>query len=226
MLHRVEGHLLLKTLLVYLQELLDLLHALLLHCELSSKIISLGELVGHFIIHLLDLLLSLLHFFLDSSFEVFDLLQVALNGFALDLEPGSRGFTVLQLVLLEPQVFAHVLDLLLGWQFVLSGHGLLHVLEQLRDDVLIIINLPLVLNLVHLELLLELVDFLLLLVEDLVLLLLTSGFSFLHILINFLNVCLIGVDHLLNINLFLFQLFQFNIALFYPVLESVSGFLW
>jgi hypothetical protein len=95
MLHRVEGHLLLQTLLVYLQEVLDLLHAVLFFRELSSEVVRLRELVIHFVFHLFDLLLSLLHFFLDSSFQVLYFLQVALDGFALNLKSSSGGLAVL-----------------------------------------------------------------------------------------------------------------------------------
>ena len=83
--HRVECHLLLQTLLIYLQEVLDLLHAVLLLSELCFETIGSSELVIHFILHLLNFLFSLLHFFLNSSFKILHLLEIALDCLTLNL---------------------------------------------------------------------------------------------------------------------------------------------
>jgi hypothetical protein len=80
------------------------------------------------ILHGLDLFLSLLHLFVNSSLQILDLVQIVLNLFLLDSQSSSCVLSVFKLALLEFQIITHILNLLLGGQLVLSSHGLLHML--------------------------------------------------------------------------------------------------
>ena len=83
-------------------------------------------------------------------------------------ETGSSHLGVLHLVLLKLEITSHVVNLSHRWQLVLPSHGLLHVLEELGNERLTVLDLLFVLGLLVVEFERELVDFLLLLVEDLV----------------------------------------------------------
>lgn len=87
--HRVVSHLLRKPVFVRFQESPDRGQALLLSIELHLQVVSLRELVIHVVLHRADLLAGLVHFFVDSSFEVLYLLKIVVDGLLLDLEPGS-----------------------------------------------------------------------------------------------------------------------------------------
>jgi len=171
MLHVVVGNLLGQPVLVNLQELFDLAHSDLLVFELTLQVLSLGELVLHLILHCLDLFLGLLHFLVDSSLQILDLVQIALDLFLLNSQSCCCVLCVLKLSLLKLKISPHVFDLLLGRQLVLSSHSLLHVLEELGDDMLVFLDFFLILYLFGLELLSELVNLFLFLIEDLILLL-------------------------------------------------------
>ena len=98
------------------------------------------------------------------------------------------------------------------------------MLQKLSDVELVILNFFLVLNSLLLKLLLELIDFLFFLVENLILLLFTRGVLFLEICVDFFDVLLVCINHLLHIELILLQLFELDVILFYSILESFSGF--
>ena len=67
MLHVVVSDLLGQPIFIYLKELFDGTHSDLFIFELPLQVFSLCELVLHLILHSLYFLLSLLHFFMDSS---------------------------------------------------------------------------------------------------------------------------------------------------------------
>lgn len=91
----MEGHLFGQTCFVHLQEVLDLSHALLFFLELSLQVVSSGELVVDVVSHGSDLVFSLLHFLLDTAFQVLDFFEIVLDGFLLDPESDSSGLTIL-----------------------------------------------------------------------------------------------------------------------------------
>jgi len=223
MLHVVVGDLLGKSILVHLQEFLDGTHSDLFIIELSLQIFSLGELVLHLILHSLDLLLGLLHLLVDSTLQVLNLIQIILDLLLLNSQPGGCVLSVFELALLELQVGTHVLDLLLSGQLVLPCHCLLHMLKQLSNDMLILLDFLFILHFLGFKLLCEFVDLLLFLVENLILLLFT-GLSVLlsEILVNFLDVLVVLVDHLLHIEDLFVHLLDLSIVLLDTVLESFS----
>jgi len=101
--------------------------------ELCFQLVGLGEFIVDVVCQLLHPLLGLLHFLLDSAFQVFDFFEVLLDGILLHAESGCCSFTVLQLILFKFEVALHVFDLLAGRQLVLTCHRLLHVLQELSN---------------------------------------------------------------------------------------------
>lgn len=101
MLDRVVSDLLGQAVFVGLQEFFYLAKAYFFLVELRLKIVSLGELVCHVILHVGNLLLRLLHLLVDPSSKVLNLFEVILHLVLLNSEPGSGGLSVLQLPLLE-----------------------------------------------------------------------------------------------------------------------------
>lgn len=104
----------------------------------------------------------------------------------------------------------------------------MHVLQQKRYGRLMVIDLALVLGLLFLKALHEVVNLALLLVEDLVLLSLTvlsagvvattASLFLLKVLLNLLDVSLVGLDHLADICDILLKLLDLGIVL----LDSVE----
>lgn len=118
--------------------LLDELHTFLVLLKVCSKNIDLGKLVGHLVLHFVDLLSHLLHLLFDTPFKVADLVQIGLAMFNFDLKLSSGAFGIIELALLEIEVTAHVLDLLLRRQLVLPGKSSLRVLQQSSDCDLVV----------------------------------------------------------------------------------------
>ena len=143
-------------------------------------------------------------------------------------ETGSSHLGVLHLVLLKLEITSHVVNLSHRWQLVLPSHGLLHVLEELGNERLTVLDLLFVLGLLVVEFERELVDFLLLLVEDLVFLFLALVASLavlLQVVVDLLDVLRVLFDHFPHLKQVLVHLFQLSVILLDPVLEALSS-LW
>ena len=145
----------------------------------------------------------------------------------LDLQTRSGSFTIVELTLLEFQVWFHILDLLLSRKLVRPCHGALHVLQKLSDDFLILIYVLLMINLLFFKLLGEFIDFLLLLIKDFVLLFFLSLVcaTTSEISVDFLDVLIVGIDHTFSINVLFVERFKFDVVLFNAVLQSIAR-LW
>lgn len=170
MLHRMISHLLLQARLVLGEERSDLSETHLFSIEVNLEVICASELVGHFILHLSNLLSDLLHFFLNTTFESFNLFEIILSLLQLYFEPSVGSLCVLYLTLLEGELFFLIFVLCCCWQVILTNHGLLHVLKQQSDCCLVIVDLAFVLGLFFFETLHEIVDLALFLIKNLVLL--------------------------------------------------------
>ena len=143
-------------------------------------------------------------------------------------ETGSSHLGVLHLVLLKLEITSHVVNLSHRWQLVLPSHGLLHVLEELGNERLTVLDLLFVLGLLVVEFERELVDFLLLLVEDLVFLFLALVASLavlLQVVVDLLDVLRVLFNHFPHLKQVLVHLFQLSVVLLDPVLEALSR-LW
>ena len=125
----------------------------------------------------------------------------------LNLEPCVGGLGVLDLTLLEGELLFLIFVLCCSWQVILAHHRLLHVLKQQSDRRLVIVDLAFVLGLFFFETLHEVIDLALFLVKNLILLSFTvlspcalcPRFLLLEILLNLLDVALVGLDHLADI---------------------------
>ena len=80
--------LLCEGLLVLLDHLLDHFDALSVLFELCSQLFGPAELIRDSLLHLVDAVAYLLHFFFDSKFEVLDLLKVVPASLHFGLKPG------------------------------------------------------------------------------------------------------------------------------------------
>jgi hypothetical protein len=94
-------------------------------------------------------------------------------------ESGSGGLTVFHLALFESEVIFHFVNLLAGWQFVLSCHGLLHMLEKLRNMELIVWNLLFIASLLNFKSFLKFIDFLFFFIENFIFFLIFTYIFFL-----------------------------------------------
>ena len=125
----------------------------------------------------------------------------------------------------EFKIILHLSNLGLGWEFVLSGHSLLHVLQKRSNQALAVINFFLVLLLFNFKLLSKFIDFLLLLVKYFVVVSsVFGGVLFLHVLLNFLDCCFILVYYFIVLVNLLVQLLDLSIVLLHSGLQSFSGF--
>lgn len=106
---------------------------------------------------------------------------------------------------------------------MLSRHGPLHMLHELGNMELILLDHFLKPLLFDFELGLELVDLFLLLVENLVLLLFTRVTLTLHVAIDFPKVVLVRFNHFFHFGGVLFELLQFDVVLFDAVLETLTS---
>lgn len=138
--------------------------------ELDLEIVSSGELIGHLVLHLSDLLCDLLHFLVDTTLECLDFLEIVLSLFKLDLESSICVLSILDLTLLEGKLIFLVLKLGRGRQIILANHSLLHMLQQSCYGLLMLSNLSLISGLFIFEVLHELIYLALLLVQNFVLL--------------------------------------------------------
>ena len=194
------------------------------------KVICAGELVGHFVFHLLDLFCHLLHLFFNPTLKGLDLIEVILPLLELYLKSCIGSLSIFDLPLLEGKLIFLIFILGGRWQIVLTNHGALHVLQQCRDRCLMFVDLALISGLVFLELLHEFADFSLLLVEDLVLLGLaifaTSGCGtrllLLQVLLDLFDVPLIGLNHLSYISDILLLLLDLGIVLLDAVEQALT----
>ena len=85
MAHCMVSGLLRETVFVLLHKFLNDDKPCLLFLESGLELVCLCELVCHFILHFLNLLAVLLHFFVDTSLQILDLFQISLSSLNLDL---------------------------------------------------------------------------------------------------------------------------------------------
>lgn len=226
-LHRVVGRLLGQGGTVSTDLVADRLKATLLGLVAGLQFTDLGELVSHIVFHLVDVLGIHFHLFVHATFKVGDLLQIGLTVLLFDLKSGGCGLSMIELLLLEVKVLAHLFNVAGGWQLVLARQVLLHVLEQGGDGLLGVSHLSLHSLLLLLVLLSELIDLFLLLVEDFVLLVVVVGGTVLglvaHVALDFLDVTVVGVDHLAQVADLLVLLLDLSVVLLDAVHETLSG---
>lgn len=129
MLHRMIGDLLAQVVLVDIEESFDQVESIFLLVEFSFEFVSLGEFVGHVVLHRRNLLLSLLHFLQNSTLKVLDFLEIALNLLLVDLQSCSRSLRIFKLSLFELKIVSHFSYIRSSGQLVFSCQGLLHVLK-------------------------------------------------------------------------------------------------
>lgn len=108
--HRVVRRLLRAGIFVLRHQALDHLDSVLVFLKSLSQFLGMGKLIGDVILHLVDAVGNLVHFPLDSEFEVLNFLKVRLAGFYLRLKTGSSLAGVVELSLLKVQVLLEVLD--------------------------------------------------------------------------------------------------------------------
>jgi len=164
---------------------------------------------------------------MDTRLERLYLLEIVLDLLLLLRESDCCHLGILHLVLLELEITSHIIDLRHRWQLILPCHGLLHVLKQACNKRLTVLDFLLALCLLVVELERELVDFLFLLVEDLVLLLfaMTTGLTiFFKVIVDFLDVLLVLVNHFSHLKQVFIHLLQLSVVLLDPVLEALSSF--
>ena len=90
MLHLVIRDLLLKRIAVHIQEPLDKCEAHLLLLERGPQLVRLGELVVHLVLHRVELFGRVVLLIMDSSAQIFNLLEVVLSLLLLDAKSGRR----------------------------------------------------------------------------------------------------------------------------------------
>jgi len=142
----------------------------------------------------------------------------------LHIQPGCRGFRVVQLALLVLEVVFHFVNFLATGQIVLPGQVTMHFFKQLGNVGLVVLDLSFVLHLLLLVLDRELVNLLFLLVQDLVLLFIATRLVLFQVVFNFLYVSFVLLHHFSAFKFFFFKLLQFNVVLFDPILEALSRF--
>ena len=231
MLHRVVSHLLLQTWLVLLKLLLDLCKADFFFVEVNLKIICTCKFICHFIFHLGDLFSNLLHFLIDTTFESLDLFKVVLPLLKLHFQSCICRLSVFDLPLLECKFALLFPELSCRRKIVLSDHCLLHMFEECSNHRLMLADLTFIGSFFLLETLHELVYLTLFLIQNFVLLgfitFSTSApacFFFLKVLLNFLNVALIGLNHLADITDILLKLLNLSIILLDSIEKTLTGF--
>ena len=129
-----------------------------------------SELVGHLVLHLVDVLGVHFHLLVHAALQVSDLVKVGASCLNLNLKLGSGRLSLAQLALLEVQIFAHFLDLAHTGQGCLPMQVLGHVLKKGDNGLLSVSHVSLEHLLLLLVLLSKIVDLLFLLVENLELL--------------------------------------------------------
>lgn len=114
-LHCMVSHLLLETRLILLKHSTYSCKAYLLTFEFNLKIVSLGELIVHFIFHLGDLFCNLLHLFFNTTLKSLDLLQIILSLFQFYLQPSVSSLCIFHLALLKSKLILLILELRCRW---------------------------------------------------------------------------------------------------------------
>lgn len=203
------------------------MQALLLVLELGSEVINLGELVLHGVLHIINTFSYSFHLLVNPDFKVLDLVQISSSGLHFDLKLGGGHLSIIQLLLLEFEVVAHILDSVLAGEAVLSLKILLHVLEQLGNDLLVLADLLLVLVLLLLVLRGEFLNLLLLLSQDLKLGVVVVALVWLtgEFVGDFLQVALVLVDDLAHLADLLLLLLDFSVVLLDTVHQALTS-LW
>ena len=114
-LHRVISRLLSDSSPVGTDLLANRLQALLLSLMGSLELIDSSELVGHFILHAVDVLAIDFHLLIHATFKICNLFQVTLSGLNFDLQRSSSTLSLVELSLLEVKIFSHLLNLIYAW---------------------------------------------------------------------------------------------------------------
>ena len=187
-----------------------------------------GELVRHFILHTVDILIIDLHFFVHATFKIAYFLQVSSTSVYFDLKRSCCTLSLIQLTLFEVEVLFHLLDLVHSRQGSLSIQVLTHVLKQSCDSLLSIRHLSRHLLLFSLILLCKLIDLLLLLIQHLKLLFAahTTGtfWSIAKLTLDVLDIAIVLINHLAQVANLLVLLLDLRIVLLDAVHETLSSF--
>lgn len=142
----------------------------------------------------------------------------------LDLQTSGGSFTIVKLTLLKFEITLHVLHLLLSRKLILPCHGALHVLQELGDDLLVLVDVLLVVYLFFFKLFSEFIDLFFFLVKDFVLLfLLTLRLTASSkISVDLLDVSIVSISHAFNIDELLIKSLQLNVVLLNAVLKPIA----
>ena len=227
MLHRMVRRLLRKRGAVLAHLAPDRLETLLFSLVVGLELLGFGELVGHLVLHAVDVLVVHLHLFVHAALQVGDLLEIGLARVDFDLERGGSALGLVELTLLEVEVLLHLLDLVDSGQGGLSVEVLAHVLEQSGDSLLSVGHLSSHLLLISLILFGKLVDLLLLLVEHLKLLFSTHSTGALgpvtQLTLDVFDVTIILINHFSQVTDFFVLLLDLSIVLLDAIHETLSG---
>lgn len=183
--------------------LLDQPQALLLCFVGGLELTDAGELVGHFVFHAVDVLRVDFHLLVHAALQVSDFLEITTASFDFDLKRGSSALSLVQLTLLEVEIFAHLLNLVNTRESLLAIQILRHMLKEGNNRLLRVGHLSLQRLLLLLVLLSEFVDLLLLGVENLELFLAAhttcaafSAWLVAELVFDLFDVARVVVDHL------------------------------
>ena len=143
------------------------------------------------------------------------------------MQLGCSPLSVIELSLLEVQIFTHLIHLLLAWELFLPGKSLAHVQQQGFDGVLSLFDLLCVSLLLLLKLFDVVINFFFFLVQNLVLLHVFAAILFLvfEVQVDILDVSLVSLNHSAAFCNLLFLLLDFRVVLLDPIHQTLTG-LW
>ena len=195
---------------------------------LSLQIVNTGKLVGHLVLHLLDVLTVDFHLFVHASFKIGNLLQISSTSFDFYLKGSGSALSFVKLSLLEVEVLLHFFDLTDSWKSCLTVKVFGHMLEESSDRLLVEVHLSIKLLLLTIIFLGELVDLLLLRVEDFKLLLASHraarGIRLVtQLVVDVSNVPVVVIDHFAHVGNVLLLLLDLTIVLLDAVHEALSS---
>lgn len=202
----------------------DRLESLLLRLMGRLQLFNACELVGHFVLHAIDVLSIDFHFFVHTTLQVRYLFEVLFASFDLNLKGSRSGLSLVKLTLLKVEILTHLLDTVGRRKLVLARQILLHVLKEGSDSLLSVCHFRMELLLLGLVLLSEIINLFFLFIQNLVLLIVVVAtvFGFVtEITFNLFDVSGVCVDHLSKVGYFLLLLLDLSVVLLDSVHEAL-----
>ena len=207
----------------------DRLQTNLFSVMVSLQLTRASKLVGHLVLHAIDVLPVHLHLFVHAALEIGDLLQVSFTSLNLDLQGSCGAASLIKLALFEVEILLHLFDLVDAGKRSLSVQVLVHMLEQGCNRLLRVSHVSLHLLLVRLVLLRKVIDLLLFRVEHFELLLSTHAtassafWPIAHLVLDVLDVAIVGVDHFAQVANFLILLLNLGIVLLNAIHKTLAS---